>query len=163
MTHLKEDPQRLSAAIDAAFGAAAYPGDNRLVYDTSGRHLECNDVAAFYRGRRWQQVTAADLAEHQESIHFLSPEAFRYYLPAYLKAAVTDYQDADLVPEILVSALTPPADAALQSYFEQRAQPLSVEQAGVVRAVLEFLQRVHGEDFFENEPQQALDAYWAVR
>ena len=45
--------EELRHEIEAAFAETKYPGDDRLVYDNSGDHLECNEVAAALRGKEW--------------------------------------------------------------------------------------------------------------
>ena len=81
--------------INAAFANTRYPGDDNIGYDKTGEHLECKQVADHFRGTIWQAVDLAFLRKYGEradvsvALTFLSPEAFRYYLPAFL-LVVTD-------------------------------------------------------------------------
>lgn len=40
-----------------------------------------------FAGKRWTELSLADLEAHHDSIPLLSPEAFAHYLPTYLTAA----------------------------------------------------------------------------
>ena len=48
--------ERLAETIRTAFASAQYPGDHRLVYDTSGYHMECNKVASAFKGKHWSRI-----------------------------------------------------------------------------------------------------------
>jgi hypothetical protein len=48
-----------------------------------------------FRGRHWGDVRLVDLARYSATLSFLTPEAYRFYLPAYLLAVIR------LSPELL--------------------------------------------------------------
>lgn len=48
------------------------------------------EVASAFEGRRWQVLSEGTLREHTSALSFLEGEAFQYYLPAFLAAAVRD-------------------------------------------------------------------------
>src|SRR5262247_2241708 len=101
------DVDSIASEIDAAFAKRAYPGDTRITQEAQGNPThEANLIAKFFRGKRWQEVTwdaivnSGDL-DPQGFIFLLTPEAFAYYLPAFLKEALT----ADRAPELASSLL----------------------------------------------------------
>jgi hypothetical protein len=153
--------ENLIQAIREAFSMAAYPGDDLLVYDTSGAHLECIQVAEAFRGRHWPDVSVDQLLNQPDSLFFFTPEAYRYYLPAFMIAAVQSYVDMDIVVINLVHTLIPPAEGQDRNRFEARMQGLNARQRSAVRQFLEFLISAHGQDFPRNDLQLALETYWA--
>lgn len=145
--------------IENAFRAAQYPGDHFL---TEGGSSEAADIAEFLRGRRWQDLKIEELAPNHESIFFMSPEALRYYLPAFLLAGVLQYENAGQIPSSLIFLLRPAGskDPTAEARFRRRFGPLSNSQRRAIRAFLEYLRDNHSEDFptegGEDEPSTLL-------
>ena len=98
----------LCASIEHAFGALQYPGDDNIVYDNSGYHLECAAIKKALKARHWRDISFDTLDDMREALCFLSPGGFRFYLPAFMRIAVTDYDRADIIPGIIIRSLTPP-------------------------------------------------------
>lgn len=104
------DAAPLLREIEEAFADVQYPGDDHLVAPSSLASAEGQHVLESFRGRDWRSLSLQELRHHAESIFLLAPEAFRYYLPAYLSAAAAHLEEADVIPEDLIFALTPPGD-----------------------------------------------------
>lgn len=141
--------------LEAAFGELPMPEDDHLVFDDSGYHLECNQVKAKFRGRHWRSLSPTDLQGEADSLAFFTPEAFRFFLPAYVRASVLDYERADLIPMVVVGALARPGDPGLLSYFQSRIGALDVPQRAVLKEFLAFLRERHREDFLPGELDEA--------
>jgi hypothetical protein len=137
---------KLRKLIEAAFADTSYPGDARLVYDNSGRHLECNEIAAAFRGKHWKEVPLETLCYHSAGIFFLTPEAYRFYLPAYLLAALLHYNQADTLPDSVVFSLIPPSDAKDAQVYRRRLEGFTAAQRQVIRCFLEFQKEHHAQD-----------------
>lgn len=95
----------LISQITQAFAHRAYPGDEnitRCTYDKknggeyAGPCGECMDMAAFFRGKQWQSVTATELRRNGDADCLFTVEAYCYYLPAYLVAALTHPRELDV-------------------------------------------------------------------
>ena len=137
---------QLQKLIEAAFAETNYPGDTQLVDDNSGYHLECNEVAAAFRGKHWKEVPLETLRYHSAGIFFLTPEAYRFYLPAYLLAAVLHYDQVDTLPDSVVFSLIPPSDARDVEAYRQRVEGFTATQRQVIRCFLEFQKQHHSQD-----------------
>jgi hypothetical protein len=76
----------LKALIANAWADVEYPGDAAIAYDNTGYHLECNQVRDFFRQKRWRDISHSVLrtyiGDESACLSFMSPVAFRYYLPA---------------------------------------------------------------------------------
>lgn len=158
------DVGELRCQIAEAFARRSYPGDDRIA-DTDLRYpdYEGNTVAGFHRGKRWQEITLSRLragyeADPSACLAFMTPEGWRYYLPAYLLLAL-DRQASGAIGDAVVGALTHPraradlrgrvtADLAREpedvlaeqsTRFEERVSGLSEPERDAVRAALEHL------------------------
>jgi hypothetical protein len=96
--------------LDAHFQAVPYPGDEDIVYDNSGTHLECQSIQQKFKGKDWQNVSTQMLLDEQTALAFMSARGFAYFLPAYLRFALVDIDEADMIPINLVYSLTLPTD-----------------------------------------------------
>ena len=80
------DPTRaqLVREIREAFSDTPYPGDGNLCGSSQGD--EGAECALEFRGVDWKTIHPRLLAYNSASLSFLSPDGFRYFLPAYLVA-----------------------------------------------------------------------------
>ena len=146
---LDSDTLKLKAEIEAAFADVAYPGDDNLV---ETRIPEDLDAAAFFKGIKWQdwKEKPGQLLGTlpQGYLFFLSPAAFRYYLPLYMIFALTDYFASDILAgETVSSVALGGVDAKIRAYRERRMSVMTPVQLKVILKYLEFLRREHGEEF----------------
>jgi hypothetical protein len=142
----KERAANVAKQVENAFGEVPYPGNDRLVEGSSSETIE---VENFLRDRRWQELQFADLINNHESLFFMTPEAIRFYLPAYLIVSLLHYEKADRIPGSVMFLLRPPLphDTDSQSRFEARFGPLSRPQRNAIQAFLKYLHEEHPEDF----------------
>lgn len=149
------DVPALLNEIDFAFGHLPIPGDDHLVLDNSGYHLECNQVKEKFRGRHWRSLSLKDLEFEADSLAFFTPEAFRFFLPAYMKVSLLDYGNADIIPMSVLGSLTRPQDPSLMEYSLSRIEVLDDAQRNCLREFLSFLRQCHAEDFMPGEIDSA--------
>jgi hypothetical protein len=67
-------------------------------------------VEAYFAGRPWSGHDVASLRRHSAAMSFFTPEAFRYYLPAFMLAELADPETADIIGESIVHHFGPPED-----------------------------------------------------
>lgn len=142
---------------------ARYPGDDKIADDTSGYHLECNQVAAFFRGKDWHEITLRELARYDGDgsacLSFMSPSAFRYYLPAYMLIALEDYSDADVAAYSAIHCLNPQLNTSLADFKAKRFELFSADERQAIVAFLSFMQREHGQECYWYGLKDTL-SYW---
>lgn len=148
-----ERPIRMDQLVDriaTAFETNAAPPDRIVVHEC----LECEEVSRDFAGQRWTELSWDVLESHHDSIPLLSPEAFAYYLPAYLTAAV---KDRARFGDVVLYNLAPTADA--WSARRRAACQYSGEQLQLILDVAEAIAR---EDlqYFDRFMRRAR-AYWA--
>jgi uncharacterized protein DUF6714 len=157
----------LRALIADAWADVPMPAPAAVSYDASGRHLECNMVAEFFAGRRWTDITLGQLqnqypGDPSACLSFMSPEAFRYYLPVYMAIAIDRHESSDLAAEAAVAALTPSEDASLAQYQATRWAGFNRNQREAIVAFLAHVVAAHGDDWGIRDPALALD-HWSPR
>ncbi|HVZ72375.1 MAG TPA: DUF6714 family protein [Polyangia bacterium] len=120
----------LADRIAAAFQTGAPPPKRVVVH----RCDECERVSFDFAGRKWSELSTDVLEYHHDSIPLLSPEAFAYYLPAYLIFAA---KEPDRIGEMVLYGIGPSSGertaerrAACQYSDEQRR--LIVEVAEMI-------------------------------
>src|SRR5438270_13812260 len=82
--------QELARQVETAFSDVPYPGDDAIVplYDNEPHCDECANLARTFRSKNWQSVPLEILFLERGSLPLFTAEAFRYYLPAFLRAAL---------------------------------------------------------------------------
>ena len=103
------EPSDVLAAIRPAFPMAPIP----KVAVNAPEPLEAAAFARTLQGKTWTSVALSDLRSDLFGIFRIDDESYRYYLPAYLSFATTDYHRMDFVVETLLQSLTSPDYGAL--------------------------------------------------
>lgn len=176
----------LVGMIFSAFKAFSCPDRNNIaVY---ARNLEYEALEDFI-GLENNKISVEFLVpKHRQSLLFMAKSAFYYYLPAYMKVAIQDYDSADTIPGMLINLFTLPIAQdwdKLKSFmreqtifedhstfitpggtiddvgkFHERFYSLDIVQKQAIRLFLETIRDEHGEDFSCNTPQVAIENYW---
>jgi hypothetical protein len=102
------DAATLLHHIEESFGRVPYPGDEHIVADNSGWDPEYERPRTALRGRHWRDLPFETLYAVRSSLSFLSPEGYRFYLPAFMRTAIVDYDRADVLPSSVIGSLTLP-------------------------------------------------------
>jgi hypothetical protein len=147
--------------IRNAFAAAPYPGDDRIAYDQSGRHLECNQVAQSFRGKDWRSLAPQFLRNNADALFFFSPAAFVFFLPAFLQMSLEDFDHGDIIPTNILISLEPSASTEIDDEFERQIANLTPSQRKTIAAYLQYLATERSDFFPSNTPQKILDMYWS--
>ncbi len=122
------------AQIIAAWRDAIYPSDDNIctpTYDDEG-------VSAYFRGRTWEGHEIKALRQHEVGLTFFTPEAFAYYLAAYMLAVIDDASAADVISDGIVFNLSPSRRQSKSDPYLARVACLSPAQRAAVIAYLEW-------------------------
>lgn len=183
--------EEIERDITEAWEREAYPGDERLAGGVSFHPSEYTYVAEFFRGKHWKDVTWQALRDGYQGppdacLAFMSAEAFRFYLPAFMLIALRDFRAADMAGEAAMASLTPPsfhpelyelakqpgvteemnpcsqANVARQrEWWDGRIAGFTPQQRQVIAAFLDHMDRTHGADYASDlsGPRAALE-HW---
>jgi hypothetical protein len=135
---MKAAESELIERIERAWGNSPRPPEGHAtsapdVYDDSAELEEA------LRGKHWRDVSRDTVYEHRLDLALLSPEGFRFYLPAWLLAALGDWESRTLLLSFfkvtrengtLEKALSNFSDAertALRAFFDYMAEAYEEE------------------------------------
>jgi hypothetical protein len=133
----------LSKHVEQVFDDVEYPGDDNLVYDQSGEHMECNEIAAKFQRQHWRDLDVITLRSEAAALFFFSERAYVYFLPAYLKTAILDPEEADTIPGAVVDSLSVCQQLHGTGCEGSRLQWLTDKQLGVVTEVLVYFKTMY--------------------
>ncbi|MFW2374819.1 MAG: DUF6714 family protein [Gammaproteobacteria bacterium] len=114
---------------NAFSGTQLAPGELFVTSRTEG-------AEQVFPGAQWTQLNAETLKDHSASINFLSNEAFAYFLPAFMIAALEDSG----IAVSLIYKLTPPKNNPSRPSFAAWWVRLSREQQITTISFLEHLE-----------------------
>ena len=136
--------------------------------DEEGRVIE-----RFFAGKDWRDMTYRVIREglrtpESAALTFMAPEAFRYFLPAYMLIALEEYDISDITAESAVLKLVPDqyeftgnADDP-GSWFGRNVSGFTDEQRRAIAGFLLAMQELYGQDYIQrSSPMAALERYWA--
>jgi hypothetical protein len=84
--------------IEGAWREVPYPGDDKIVPADS---LEFDDIENYFRGTTWRGHSPIDLRCRSAAFTFFTPQAFHYWLPAFMIAAIKNSDEADVVVDYI--------------------------------------------------------------
>lgn len=138
--------------IDNAFADVERPDDKDYTRSNGGEAYE--ETAAFF-GRNRGALAADFLETHRGVMHWFTPEAFHYYLPAFLSAAVETDDPYALYVHTILFLLRPNSH---QDFRRARWSKLDDKQIDALRAWLRWLlDRAVNDDILTGEVREALD------
>jgi hypothetical protein len=114
--------------IETAFESVAAPTADRVVtptYDDEG-------VTALFKGRNWKHVSIEELRTHHVALSLFSPEAFHYYVPAFMLAELRDPIAAGQIGPSLLFHFSRPEEKSWEPELRQRLALLTPEQKSVI-------------------------------
>jgi hypothetical protein len=144
-------------AIHAAFANTAMP-ERPLVRNPDG--WEEADIERAFGGRQWTEVDLHTLEHEHAALSYFTPEAFRYYAPAFMLGDLVGWR-----PDAarggpgggwIVYSLAPPKKLLHQPDFHERMRGFTPPQTAAIRQYLEYM---HARSPDANVAY-ALRAYW---
>jgi hypothetical protein len=132
MTGTRAAPDIIQQITDA-FAEVEQPPREALF---NGHCCECAETSEAYAGKRWMDVTLADVLRGRETA-LLTATAWRYYLPAFMIWAIREPAAVDVLQDNLVYQLEPPRDGAgVPEWFAERAVGFTEPQRQAICAYL---------------------------
>jgi hypothetical protein len=123
----------LKDTIEKAFAGVEYPGDSNITrcpYNCS----ECRRIAAFFKDKTWVGHTMEDLRLHHVALTLFTPEAFHYFLPAFMLVSLEKYEKGDVIPDAIRFHFE--YSAEMQGHFVVRMSKFSKPQR---QAIIDYL------------------------
>lgn len=89
--------------IEDAWREVPYPGDDQIFTPNS---YDDEDIGDYFRGTTWRGHSPLALRCHSSAFTFFTPQAFHYWLPAFLIAAIQNPEEADVVVDYIPWSLS---------------------------------------------------------
>jgi hypothetical protein len=156
--------ERIIAQIRLAFSHVSRQDGVTLheakVIDDYGSADERIAARALDLDSHWQDVPDDLIEEHQETLCFVDPKGFRYYLPAYMVWALRNYRTSNSGSvDHPIYSLTLSVDKKLRDWQLERFKLFDEVQAKAICRFLRFM--VEQDDFIDVvEARKALEEYW---
>ena len=147
--------------IRQAFKDSPYPGDSNLVNIQGSCDLEGQDIFDSFVGKHWEEVSLDTLEFHHEALCFFKPEAYRFYLPAYLLATAKSYYQAGNIPNSVVYGLN--VSSMLddeRKTFMATISGFSDRQKKAILSFLRFLQQKYSANYPGNQLDRIIENFW---
>jgi hypothetical protein len=154
----KKIRQAAIAAIESAFAGLTLPGDATLLHPRCGDDV---DVAPFYGGPERSTLSDDMIVRNWWALTSFSPEAFRYYLPAFMIWSLAHVDTIEYAPEGTIRALDPGTEE--DDLYRFQVSKFALFSDGQVRAVVRFLETVSGHPSLGTLADAALAHHWRNR
>lgn len=146
--------QTAEGSIMEAFPVGAPPTAEEMRNDHCP---ECREVAELFTGKVWMDVRAADLRGNPP-VGLLSVPGWRYYLPAFLLRCVQAGEELDVLPDEMVSELSPPGRKP-HGHCEDKLAGITRDQIAAILAFLRWREACERADWSQPDwPKDAVDA-----
>lgn len=110
-----EAKETVSQIIRDAFGEAENTPD--VIFKPSADwYFDMDQASADFIGRKWFEMPIDILIRHRDRLSWMTPEAFHFYLPAFLLAVIHEREQVDVLHENILSKLIPPDTSA--TYYD---------------------------------------------
>ncbi|MCU0466347.1 MAG: hypothetical protein MUF38_17485 [Anaerolineae bacterium] len=148
--------------ITQVFPKQPYPKAQAITLKDDVRGTEEYDTAQAFRGKSWQDLDTETVRYYSVALHFFTPQAYRYFLPAYMTLCVTHYTHVDMAVDTLIGTLRSPSVGDVhvegRSRFQEVVTGLTDAQKGVIAHFLAYM----GETHHKSDAISALTRYWQL-
>lgn len=132
---------------------------------SGGKRVEPRDIEAFFRRRRRFETSLNELEnvyEHDPSaiLGFMLPRAFAFFLPLFMKISIVDYDEANVIPDTVVSRLSDMANGRADDNLSAILSSYTHEQLELILVFLSEMSRVEWRQY---DPDLAAEALCLLR
>ncbi|MET0029744.1 MAG: DUF6714 family protein [Candidatus Thiodiazotropha sp.] len=110
--------------IKAVFDSSPIP-DGEIISVPYGTD---EGVSDYFTGRPWYGHSIKALRWHEVAMCYFTPEAHKYYLPAFMQASIEDPEEADVIPDNIIFHFSQYTD----EYWWERIKLFTPEQCEVI-------------------------------
>lgn len=151
----------LADRIRNVFAEARHPGAKSIADDIP----QTRELLYEIGGRNWCEILPTIAFQHAESLAAFTPEGLRYYLPAFMLAALEEGDEADWIRDALILILSGEPDGErMEGRFSRFVKMLEGPEVSAVCAFLEYLERddIDLREGSSGERMRRLIAYWSA-
>lgn len=149
----KKNLEKLQQEILSAFDSVPYPHNSIAPHECE----ECREVRKTFSKRDWKTIETQFIEDNFGVIPLFSPEAFHYFLPAYLIRSLENFSEKyDTVCEFTIYAVTPQNKDVENhfDYWQERFKSFTSKQISCVYDFLDLIGQDENLNRFANRVQR---------
>lgn len=151
---------QLRSLIVEAFLAIPHPGRDKI---TEHQCEECDQLRDTFAPLRWESALPEIIDSNFGQLPLFTPEAYRYYLPAYLLRSLDNFDPLDNVCEYVIYSLTPDCSEDFTfRWYSERVKLFSHSQKAAVAAFLEFFLASDKFRTYHIDIMDGLKRFWSI-
>lgn len=127
----------LKEAIKVAFADVRYPGDNNITR-CPYQCRPCQEIADYFKGKTSEGHLVEDLRDHHTALSLFTPDAFHFFLPAFMLASIESYNSTDILPDSIRFHFE--FDLEHRDHFLVRLTNFSEEQRRVITEFFRYME-----------------------
>ena len=113
---------------------------------------EYSYVEEFFNGREWDTFSLQTLLNeyrgpHEACLSFMSPVAFNYYLPGFMKISIEEFDPEEILMEFVLYELTPDTNDEIQNYQLERFSTFNQKQIKTIVLFFDYMKEKYGDEF----------------
>lgn len=136
----------LRQKIEEAFSDGNYPADERIVI---GERFGDLKVVTAFKGKHWKEISSDVIFQLRFDLSRFTPEAFRFYLPAYLIESLRGENSGE-IRQLVVWSLDPHEDDKHRhAEFLIKVEGFSAIQKTAIKAFIKY--------YIDTEPHRLSD------
>jgi len=157
---IDEIKQKAAAKIEEAFADTPMPRKRNY---WRGPH-ECEDIEHYLGGKHWKEITPKLIWNIRECLSYLTPQAFRFYVPGYMLMVLLYPLEVDTLVDRIVHDLSPSSGYSFSDWHNRRLNKLARvvthdEADGIVTFLDTYLQLSINE---VNGYYASTDIFWKI-
>ena len=154
------DAQQLRAVIMDAFSSTPHPGMQNTTEHSCG---ECDELRNTFGPMEWEAIPQDIIDDNFGQLSLFTPEAYRYFLPAYLLRCLDNFDPDNMVCEFVIYSLTPDNNENGKQWAAERHDLLDQKQKDAMVAFLKHVLAAESFKDFHTEAADGLRRCWVAR
>ena len=147
------------ALIESAFSFSIYPGDSNL--GESHQEQDNIEIIDCFKGKHWRDVSPENVRAQSFNLYFFTPDAFRFFLPAFMRATLLHSEETDIAWGFTFGCLVPPEEYVAEAMrtFMTRVEGFTPAQRNAVKAYVDLYVQI--ETSYPDPRRECAAAFWA--
>jgi hypothetical protein len=141
---MPETLEQVTAQIEAAFAETPYPESGII---GMGCGWEGEEIQQALSDKHWKEITLELMLEHHDQIPCTTPAGFRFYLPAWMLAALLHYEEAEDISDNLIYNLSPPSGTEMLAHFLYHVSAFNSREKTAIFAFLNAFRQLHPSEY----------------
>jgi hypothetical protein len=156
--------QYIKEQIQHAFRGIDQPGRKMIPADAPSCEIEIKALMS-KKWKTWSDITDKVIEYHYDALSFISPEGYKFILPAFMTYALNNPESDKLVENSTIYSLMAPDRFRNPIQFEWFTLKTSQFNNEQVDAIILFLEYEEHKDWIAppNNATKALEGYWRHR